>query len=70
MNETFLRELTSLLNRYSIDNECDTPDFILAEYLKNCLDTYRVAIHANMGWSGWPNLSTRLGIGQTLKEKP
>lgn len=27
----FKKELTSLINRYSVDNYCQTPDFILAD---------------------------------------
>lgn len=29
----FARELSALLNRYNFDTVCDTPDFVLAEYI-------------------------------------
>lgn len=33
----FEKELQTLINRHSKENESDTPDFILANYLKDCL---------------------------------
>jgi len=41
---TLKQELTVLLNRHSVENESDTPDFILAEYLSGCLTLYNRAI--------------------------
>ena len=37
MTEDFKKELASLLNRYSWDNACETPDHILADYVERCL---------------------------------
>lgn len=37
----FERELQSLLNRYSIDAACGTPDFILVEYICSNLEALR-----------------------------
>ena len=34
---TFQKELTSLINRYSRENKSNTPDFLLAEYMNECL---------------------------------
>lgn len=39
------RELQSLLNRHSIENESDTPDFILAEFMLNALNAYTTAVN-------------------------
>jgi hypothetical protein len=36
----FKRELASVLNKYSRENLSNTPDYILAEYLNDCLDTF------------------------------
>lgn len=33
----FEKELTSLINRYSLENDSNTPDFVLASYLTDCL---------------------------------
>ncbi len=38
------RELTSLLNKECLENESDTPDFVLAKYLLNCLASYNAAV--------------------------
>jgi hypothetical protein len=43
MSETFRKELEALINRYSIDSHCEAPDFILADYLCDSLQSYRVA---------------------------
>ncbi len=43
MND-FHRELKDLLNRYSIDNEMNTPDFVLVQYIRRCLDTWNETI--------------------------
>lgn len=39
-------ELCSLLNRYCNENQSNTPDFILANYLVNCLDAFHKAVNA------------------------
>jgi len=39
----FKRELTQLINKYSKDNDSNTPDYILAEYLINCLNAFTIA---------------------------
>ncbi len=38
------QELTMLLNRHSVENESDTPDFVLAEYMCNCLKAWNRAM--------------------------
>lgn len=46
----FTKELEALLNRHSKENDSDTPDFILAEYLIKCLDAYEIAIEKRDKW--------------------
>lgn len=43
----FEEELEELLNKYSKDNDCNTPDFILVKYLIGCLDIYEATMKAN-----------------------
>lgn len=38
--DAFRRELARLLNKYNKENASNTPDFILAEYLNDCLSAY------------------------------
>lgn len=37
---TFTNELERLINRYSKEKASSTPDYILAEYLVNCLNSF------------------------------
>lgn len=39
----FIKELQSLINRYSLENGSDTPDFVLAGYLLACLTAFNNA---------------------------
>lgn len=51
--QQFNQELRALLNKHSIDNDCNTPDFILAEYLVQKLAAYSRAVKKNAEWHGW-----------------
>lgn len=51
MND-FETELEHLINRFSMENESDTPDFILARYLHNCLKAYNGAVVRRESWYG------------------
>ena len=35
-----IKEFTIIINKYSLENESNTPDFILAEYLMKCLEAH------------------------------
>lgn len=48
----FEKELETLINRYSKENVSNTPDFILARYLKNCLDVFNIAVKEREKWYG------------------
>lgn len=43
-------ELRSLLNRYSAEGGSGTPDFLLAEYLLDSLDTFNRITRQRDGW--------------------
>ena len=51
----FREELQMLLNSYSKENGSDTPDFILAEYMVNCLNAFDVAANQREDWYGRSN---------------
>jgi hypothetical protein len=40
--EEFRKELESLLNRYNIDDNMNTPDYVLAEFIIRCLYAFDV----------------------------
>lgn len=48
----FEQKLKSLINRYSMENQSGTPDFILAEYLSHCLKAFTLATRAREHWYG------------------
>ena len=50
--EDFQSELAELINRYSIENLCDMPDFLLAEMLVGILKATGSASKKNLDWHG------------------
>lgn len=49
---SFKRELESLINRHSKENESNTPDFILAGYMHDCLKAFNLATQQRETWHG------------------
>ena len=50
--ENFRKSLVELLNKYSKENDSNTPDFILANYLIKCLDAYNETLQLREKWYG------------------
>lgn len=50
--EEFKAELTGLINKYSMENGSDTPDFILADYLCACLLAFNQTSVVRAKWYG------------------
>lgn len=48
----FREELQVLLNKNSRENNSNTPDFILANYLLGCLTSFEVAVQQRETWYG------------------
>ncbi len=46
----FRKELTDLINTRSLETESNTPDFVLAEYLEGCLNTFDKAVNKRSDW--------------------
>lgn len=63
--DNFRKDLETLINRTSLENGSDTPDFILAEYLIDCLKSYDRAVVARDGWLGRP-----VGDGAAILQAP
>lgn len=51
-DEEFVKELISLINRFSMENGSNTPDFLLADFLFGCLDTYNKTVAKREKWYG------------------
>jgi hypothetical protein len=49
---TFTHELCKLINKHSIEGGSNTPDFILAEYLKQCLESFDMCVRRRDKWYG------------------
>lgn len=48
----FRKELEKLINHHSCENESNTPDFILAKYLSDCLKAFDTAVNDRSAWYG------------------
>ncbi len=47
---TLAEEFRASINRLSREEDSNTPDFILAEYLINCLDAFEMASNCREVW--------------------
>ena len=54
----FKEALTKFLNMNNIDTFCQTPDYILADYLVKCLHNFAVTLSFREVWFG------RMGTGE------
>ena len=52
MNDAFEKELETLINRHCKENESNTPDFILAQYVAGCLAAFNTAVQQRETWYG------------------
>uniref|UniRef100_A0A6M3JWY6 Uncharacterized protein n=1 Tax=viral metagenome TaxID=1070528 RepID=A0A6M3JWY6_9ZZZZ len=50
----FRKELEALINKHSMEQTSNTPDFILAEYLVNCLKALDSATIQREKWYATP----------------
>lgn len=46
------KEIETAINKCSAENESNTPDFILAEFLTDCLAAFDKAAIAKAKWEG------------------
>ena len=63
----FQRELEQLINKHSQENGSNTPDYILASYLKGCLDNFNLHTRERDRW--WGNRSA-LGPANDFPSAP
>jgi len=61
----FIKELEALINKHSMENESDTPDFILAKYIARCLDNWNETTQDRDKWWGFKTWSSNEGIEVT-----
>ena len=46
----FKTKLTMLINEYSLEDDSDTPDFILARFIEGCLKAFNKAVQQRETW--------------------
>lgn len=51
----FVEELRALLNKHSREDDSNTPDFILAEYLLRCLNVFNWEANRRTKWYESPD---------------
>lgn len=47
---TFEQDLISLINKHSMENSSNTPDFILTQYIMACLLAFDTAVQQRESW--------------------
>ncbi len=67
--DDFRKELQDLINKYSKENGSDTPDFILAEYLTDCLKIFDKTIQLRNHWYGIMPNESRMPVVEISNEK-
>lgn len=50
--DNFQKELEGLINKHSIENECDVPDFILAEMVVGFIQSIGPQVKKTLDWHG------------------
>lgn len=68
-NVSFEAELTSLINRFSKENESNTPDFILAQFLEQCFSVFTTSVQQRETWYGRDARPTSAAPEQEKEEK-
>lgn len=71
--ETFTSELCTLINKHSMENGSNTPDFVLAEYLTHCLLAFNDSMAARDAyWGKWEtdtDKMNKLGEAALVKDR-
>lgn len=49
---SFERELETLINRHSVENDSNTPDMILRGFIIDCLNTFNRSVRQRDQWYG------------------
>ena len=55
--QSFQNALRGLINSYSMENESDTPDYVLAQYVLGCLNAFTAATRERDRWHNYKGIS-------------
>lgn len=47
----FKKELTDLINKFSLDDKCNTPDYILCDYIIGCIENFYTTVDKRDSYS-------------------
>jgi len=61
----FRQELQELLNKYSMENGSDTPDFLLAEFIENMLMAFDISVNNREKWYGRKSVPDKYKVDTT-----
>lgn len=50
--DEFKEELKHLINKHSIENKCDMPDFLMAEMIVSFIESVSTPIKKTLDWHG------------------
>lgn len=64
--QTLVQELTQVINRRSLENGSNTPDFILADFLSRCLVAFDDTTNARATWYGKKDTAFNKAAGATI----
>lgn len=65
----FERELEGLINKYSSQSESDSSDFMLTEYLINCLNNFNLITRKRERWYANVNYKSDVMKGEAEKDR-
>jgi len=68
--DAFLTDLEALINRHSLENESDTPDFLLAAYLQRCLTLFGDVVRMRDTWYGQARHGQMAAVEPIKTESP
>lgn len=60
--DNFRKELTDLINKYSMENESNTADYVISGYLIECLNVYNQTMQSRQKSFMLPIDNTNLGV--------
>jgi hypothetical protein len=66
----FEKEVENAINRASLENGSDTPDFILAAYLRRCLQNFNATLVEREKWYGRPIHGPKATVGDVAPSDP
>ena len=66
----FRFELRALLNRYSMEGPSDTPDYVLMQYLMDCLEAYEAAVQRRQIAAARTNVPDPPAVGKIEATPP